>query len=119
MTIFISTGVPKFKPRRKSKIIKKPIRRGKFKKEFVELAVSEVQPPRVADKEIPSLGIGSPVKVEHRKRYSGEMAEREKKAQEEIERKKKRVAPMGNKMAYQYIGDNPDPEILKGLGRKL
>jgi len=119
MTIFINMEIPKFKPRRKSRTQKKPVKRGRYKKEFVELVVSEMRSPRAENKEIPSLGIGSPIGVENKKRYSGKMAEREKLAQEEIERKKKRVAPMGNKMAYQYIGENPPPEILRGLGRKL
>jgi hypothetical protein len=44
-----------------------------------------------------------------------EMIAREKAAQEEIERKKKRVAVLYNKGAYQYITDEMDP---KTFGRK-
>lgn len=46
---------------------------------------------------------------------SDEMIAREKAAQEEIEHKKKRVAVLYNKGAYQYITDEMDP---KTFGRK-
>lgn len=49
-------------------------------------------------------------------RYTGVMAERERIAQEEIEKKKKRVAPSFNKGPYQYITDETD---LKTMGRKI
>lgn len=42
--------------------------------------------------------------------------EREKAAQEEIERKKLRVAPLFNKGGYQYISDDMDPTTF---GKKL
>jgi len=48
-------------------------------------------------------------------RYFGEMAERERKAQEEIARKRKCIAPAYNKGAYQYITPETDP---KTIGRK-
>jgi len=48
-------------------------------------------------------------------RYTGELAERERLAQEELERKKTRVAPAYSKGAYQYISDETD---LSDLGRK-
>lgn len=48
-------------------------------------------------------------------RYEGEMEEREREAQKEIERKKMRVAPMYNKGGYQYVTDETDPS---DLGRK-
>jgi hypothetical protein len=51
-------------------------------------------------------------------RYEGEMADREKVARVEIERKKTMCAPLYNKGGYQYIGDVP-PEIIKTLGRKM
>lgn len=51
-------------------------------------------------------------------KYEGEMAEREAKAQAEIERKKTMVAPLFNKGGLQYIGDAP-PEIIRNLGRKV
>ena len=44
------------------------------------------------------------------------MMDREKKAQEEIERKKLRVAPLYSKGGYQYITDDTD---LKTIGRKV
>jgi hypothetical protein len=50
-----------------------------------------------------------------KQRYSGELAERESKALEEIERKKKRVGIAYNKGNYVYISDGFDP---KDLGKK-
>lgn len=50
--------------------------------------------------------------------YDEEMLEREKAAQEEIARKKTRVGILYNKGGYGYLGEEPDPEILKGLGKK-
>lgn len=47
--------------------------------------------------------------------YTGEMAEREALAQEEIERKKLRTAPAYSKGAYQYISELDLPY----LGRKI
>jgi hypothetical protein len=47
-------------------------------------------------------------------KYEGEMLEREQKAQEEIAKKKTRVAPL-HKSNYIYISDGIDPA---GLGRK-
>lgn len=46
---------------------------------------------------------------------SPEMEERERLAQVEAKRKSKRVAPLFNKGAYQYITDETDP---KTIGRK-
>lgn len=43
---------------------------------------------------------------------------REAAAKLEIERKKKMVAPLYNKGAYQFIGDAPQ-EIINNLGRKV
>lgn len=47
---------------------------------------------------------------------SPEMAARERLAQEEKDRKRKRLAPLYNKGPVQYITDDADP---KELGRKL
>ncbi len=47
--------------------------------------------------------------------YTGEMAEREARAQEETARKRLRVAPLYNKGGLQYISDDMDPTTL---GRK-
>lgn len=55
--------------------------------------------------------IGAP---QPRLKYTGKMAEREAKAQLEIEKKKKKVAIPYNKGGYQYI-DGYDP---KDLGKK-
>ena len=46
-----------------------------------------------------------------------ELARREVRAREEIEKKKKQVAPLYSKGGYQYIG-NADPEIIRDLGKK-
>lgn len=54
-----------------------------------------------------------------KKRYDGEMADREAAAQIEVERKKTMVAPLYNKAGYEYIGGITDATILKNLGRKL
>lgn len=56
-----------------------------------------------------------PEKAQQRKVYVGEMAEREAKAQQEIQQKKKRVAILFNKGGYGYITDGMDP---KTFGRK-
>ena len=50
--------------------------------------------------------------------YEDDMAVREEIAQAEIERKKKYVGLAYNKGNYVYLGENPDPEIIKSLGRK-
>lgn len=52
-------------------------------------------------------------------RYEGELAKREKAAREVAERRKKMIAPICNKGTYQYIGEAPAKEILRGLGRKI
>jgi hypothetical protein len=46
-----------------------------------------------------------------------DMAVRERLAQAEAERRKKMIAPMYNKGAYQYIG-GVTPEILHDIGKK-
>jgi hypothetical protein len=51
-----------------------------------------------------------------RPQYTGEMAEREKKAQQEIAKKKLQVAPISNKAGYQLI---TDPADFKTMGRKV
>jgi len=48
-------------------------------------------------------------------KYEGELAAREAVAREEIERKKKCVAPLYSKGAYQYVGSE---EQAKWIGRK-
>jgi hypothetical protein len=50
--------------------------------------------------------------------YADEMAEREAAALVEVAEKAKRVAPVYNKGAYQYVGGMPE-EDLKTLGRKV
>lgn len=52
----------------------------------------------------------SPVKV--KPKLSPEMEERERLARQETERKKKRVAVLYNKGAYQYISDEMDPTTI-------
>lgn len=63
---------------------------------------------------------GMPVKFDEEKmKMSQEDYEaREAAAKKEIDRKKKMVAPMANKMGYQYVGDAP-PEIIRTLGKKV
>jgi len=63
---------------------------------------------------IPSFS-SSPIAATKRIVYDGKMEERERLAQEEIERKKLRTAPLYNKGGYQYITDETD---LSDLGRK-
>lgn len=53
--------------------------------------------------------------AEKRIRYEGQMAEREQRAQEEIERKRTQVAILYNKGPYMMITDSSDP---KTFGRK-
>lgn len=64
---------------------------------------------------VPSFSGDSSVTVTQTVSYTGEMAEREKAAQKEIERKKRRTAPLYNKGGYQYVTDETD---LSDLGRK-
>lgn len=66
---------------------------------------------------IPSLGTNDWIAIGEKVGfcYEGEMAEREKRAQQEIARKKMSVAPLYNKGGYQYITPETDP---KTLGRK-
>ena len=71
---------------------------------------------RQRGQQVPSKGI-DPVAVPRlRPALSVEMQEREKAAQEEIERKKKRTAPAYNKGGLQYISN---PEDFKTMGRKV
>jgi len=63
---------------------------------------------------IPSFS-SPPTAPKARTVYDGEMEERERLAQEEVERKKLRTAPLYNKGGYQYITDDTD---LSDLGRK-
>lgn len=67
------------------------------------------------NKDIPSKELPPPVDFKRIPRYTDEMLEREQKAQEEIERKKKRLAPHYSKGPYQYITDDTP---LEDLGRK-
>lgn len=108
---------PTFKPRRKSKV--KKVEKKKQKREFTPLKVLPRRPESSTDA-IRSLDINEvPLpRMTRKERYVGEMAEREAKAQEEIERKKKMTAPIANKMGYQYIGGMPD-DVIKTLGRKV
>ena len=54
----------------------------------------------------------NPTVAKPKTRYDGELLERELLAQQEIERKKKRVGITFNKGAYQYLGDDIDPTTL-------
>lgn len=72
---------------------------------------------RPVEKFISSLNNGvEPVQSKKTKpKYEGEMAVRENKAQKEIVKKQKRVAPIYNKGGYMYITDETNP---KDIGRK-
>lgn len=118
--MFLYVKLPKFKPRRKSKLQKRPIRRGKLKKEFIEIEFIEPQFPRGSNERIPSLGVDEYVyETKRNRKYQGKMAEREKLAQKEIERRKTQVAPICNKAGYVYIDPNAPDYIIKNLGRKI
>lgn len=107
-----------FKPRRRSKKQKElAVKRQRKKQQFVELKTLPHRPESSTDK-YKSKELSPPVSTPTPKKYEGEMAERETIAQQEIERKKMMVAPIANKMGYQYIGDMPD-EVVKTLGRKI
>jgi hypothetical protein len=63
----------------------------------------------------PSATFQAPVVISPKVKLSGEMEAREKIAQEEVARKKKRVGILVNKSSYQYISDGMD---LTTLGKK-
>lgn len=62
----------------------------------------------------PSHEFHGKIEYKEKPRYEGEMLERELAAQKEIEKKKKRVAPL-HKSNYIYLDDGINPA---GLGRK-
>jgi hypothetical protein len=65
---------------------------------------------------LPSV-LTDPIKpIVTRKTLSPEMLEREKLAQKETAKLKQRVAPIANKMGYQYISDGYD---LTTIGKKV
>lgn len=64
-----------------------------------------------------TMGIDPRVKVKTQTVLSQEMKEREAIARVEAERRKKMIAPMYNKGAYQYIG-GVDEAILHDIGKK-
>jgi hypothetical protein len=61
------------------------------------------------------IGVGSAL-IPAQPKYEGEMAEREREAQKEIDYKKTCVAPVCNKGNYIYVTPGMDP---KTLGRKV
>jgi hypothetical protein len=70
-------------------------------------------PERNTDVKIYTSTTADPIhKSVERKQYRGEMAERERIAQEEIERKKKCVAPAYNKGAYQPVFNTNDAKWI-------
>lgn len=71
--------------------------------------------PQSSHQQYPSAEL-TPMKLVAPKKLSPEMQAREIAAQEEIERKKKRVAPLWNKGGLQYITDDTD---ITTLGRKV
>lgn len=107
----------KHRPKRKRKKVLAVLAEPKVKRPWKDLETLPSRPLRQSDA-IPSRNTGYFVEPKMPIKYEGEMAEREALAQEEIERKKKMVAPLYNKGGYQYVGDAP-PEIIKTLGRKV
>lgn len=88
---------------------------GQYTKEFKPLKPAKVYRrdegtsyPSAKPSQIPDIYASKAPK------YEGEMLEREQKAQEEIAKKRTRVAPL-HKSNYIYISDDIDPA---GLGRK-
>jgi hypothetical protein len=68
-------------------------------------------------RELPSVEIyGGSATKKNAPKYEGELAEREKKAQQEIAYKKTCVAPYCNKGGYVYVTPGMDPTTL---GRKV
>lgn len=51
-------------------------------------------------------------------KYEGQMLERELKALQETELRKKQVAPLGNKMGYQYVTGQDLEDFKSGLTRR-
>ena len=107
-----------FKPKKKRK--PKGIVQTKFKSEFKPMAPKKETVYRApSHSHIPSkidefLANSTPSQTVPLK-YEGELAAREAAAREEIERKKKCVAPAYNKGAYTYVASE---EQAKWVGRK-
>ena len=73
---------------------------------------------RSAHEELPSKGVTMGIDTAKRQEeLTAEMKEREAIARVESERRKKMIAPMYNKGAYQYIG-GVDKAILHDIGKK-
>lgn len=101
-------------------------RRGKLlavkprSKEFVEYHPSENRYARNdGNKSIPSKPLSDPKPRTRTEIYTDEMLLRDRAAKAEAERRKQMCVPLYNKGPVQYIGTDVDPEIIKGLGRKL
>lgn len=69
-------------------------------------------------KKFKSVETNSPINNDAPIVYEGELAEREVKARQELERKKQFVAVAYNKGGYVYLGENPPEEIVKSIGKK-
>ncbi len=107
--------------------VAKPFRK---KREFVELKPRDtkyvITDAMKKAASAPSAAMPDPtgvVRIEGKKakRNMGEdeYARREAEAQQEIKRKKKKVAPLYNKGGLQYIDDDAPKEIIHNLGRKV
>lgn len=116
MLIYVST---KHKPRRKAKKAPVNVAKKAVKPKFVPkkpTAVDVIAPTHKQYKsKIDEYLAETAPKQSMPIRYEGELALREAAAREEIERKKKCVAPAYNKGAYQYIGSE---EQAKWVGKK-
>ena len=110
---------PKYKPKKRKKIKGEVAK--KYKPAFVERKPAEVTKYRAAGTEQYKslidtyLATHEPEYTNKAPVYEGELAEREAAARLELERKKKQVAPLFNKGAYQLITDESQ---LKDIGRK-
>lgn len=101
-------------------------RRYRPPKEFKQLSERKYHevhdPAALATQALKSKPMAAP-KLERKeldeRMFDPEWVAREQIAQQEIERKKKQVAPLYNKAGYEYVGGVTDPTILKNLGKKL
>jgi hypothetical protein len=85
------------------------------KPEFIQLRKRAAPLRKIQKANVTEPDTRLPPAPEVRLRYEDEeMAERERKAQEEIERKKLCTAPAYNKGAYQYVANE---DMAKSIGR--
>lgn len=71
--------------------------------------------PDYRQQKFPSVMTNSPLNTARPVRYEGELELRELVAQQEIAKKRQRVAVVCHKSGYQYVGESEDP---KTFGKK-